>query len=38
MTLPLGNLPHTRYPDPRIERLDARFAYRQGNAEGAMVP
>ena len=32
MSLPLGNLPDTRYPDPRIERLDPRFIYRQGNA------
>jgi gluconolactonase len=32
MSLPLGNLPDTRYPDPRIERLDPRFVYRQGNA------
>jgi gluconolactonase len=32
MTLPLGNLPDTRYPDPRIEALDKRFRYRQGNA------
>ncbi len=32
MTLPLGNLPDTRYPDPRIEPLDARFVYKQGNA------
>jgi gluconolactonase len=32
MTLPLGNLPDTRYPDPHIERLDPRFTYRQGNA------
>src|SRR4051794_36287866 len=30
--LPLGNLPGTRYPDPRIEVLDARFRYKQGNA------
>jgi len=30
--LPLGNLPDTRYPDPRIEPLDRRFIYRQGNA------
>ena len=27
-----GNLPDTRYPDPRIERLDPRFIYKQGNA------
>lgn len=32
MSLPLGNLPDTRYPDPRIEPLDKRFVYRQGNA------
>ena len=32
MTLPLGNLPDTRYPDPRIEVLDKRFVYKQGNA------
>ena len=32
MSLPLGNLPDTRYPDPRIERLDPRFVYKQGNA------
>ncbi len=32
MSLPLGHLPDTRYPDPRIERLDPRFVYRQGNA------
>lgn len=31
-SLPLGHLPGTRYPDPRIEPLDKRFAYRQGNA------
>jgi gluconolactonase len=30
--LPLGDLPGTRYPDPRIEPLDKRFRYRQGNA------
>ena len=29
--MPLGSLPGTRYPDPRIERLDRRFP-RQGNA------
>ena len=29
--LPLGHLPDTRYPDPRVERLDKRFK-RQGNA------
>jgi gluconolactonase len=32
MSLSLGNLPDTRYPDPRIERLDQRFIYKQGNA------
>lgn len=32
MSLPLGNLPDTRYPDARIEPLDKRFVYRQGNA------
>jgi len=32
MSLPLGYLPDTRYPDPRIERLDPRFVYKQGNA------
>jgi len=32
MTLPLGNLPDTRYPDPRIQVLDKRFRYKQGNA------
>jgi gluconolactonase len=31
-TLPLGLLPDTRYPDPRIEVLDSRFRYKQGNA------
>src|ERR1700704_1861514 len=30
-TLPLGPLPGTRYPDPRIEALDARFKYKIGN-------
>jgi gluconolactonase len=29
--LPLGHLPGTRYPDPRIEKLDKRFP-KQGNA------
>jgi gluconolactonase len=29
--LPLGHLPDTRYPDPRIEQLDKRFRC-QGNA------
>ncbi len=28
----LGHLPGTRYPDPRIEALDKRFTYKQGNA------
>jgi gluconolactonase len=32
MSLPLGLLPDTRYPDPRIEVLDRRFRYKQGNA------
>jgi gluconolactonase len=32
MSLPLGYLPDTRYPDPRIEVLDKRFRYKQGNA------
>jgi gluconolactonase len=31
MSLPLGLLPDTRYPDPRIV-LDKRFRYKQGNA------
>jgi gluconolactonase len=30
--LPLGPLPGTRYPDPRIETIDKRFKYKQGNA------
>ena len=30
--MPLGPLPGTRYPDPRIEVLDARFKYKIGNA------
>ncbi|MDR3535883.1 MAG: SMP-30/gluconolactonase/LRE family protein [Acetobacteraceae bacterium] len=30
--LPLGLLPGTRYPDPRIEALDRRFTARQANA------
>jgi gluconolactonase len=30
--LPLGPLPGTRYPDPRIEAMDARFKYKIGNA------
>ena len=29
--LPLGPLPGTRYPDPRIEALDPRFKYKIGN-------
>jgi gluconolactonase len=28
--LPLGNLPDTRYPDPRVEPLDKRFKYKVG--------
>jgi gluconolactonase len=31
-TLPLGDLPNTRYPDPRVEALDKRFKYKVGNA------
>ncbi len=31
-SLALGHLDGTRYPDPRIESLDRRFAARQGNA------
>lgn len=30
--LPLGDLPGTRYPDPRVESLDKRFSARVGNA------
>jgi gluconolactonase len=30
--LPLGPLPGTHYPDPRVEPLDKRFKYKQGNA------
>src|SRR6202000_2683221 len=30
--LPLGVLPGTRYPDPRIESLDKRFTAKIGNA------
>ncbi|KMO12549.1 SMP-30/gluconolactonase/LRE family protein, partial [Methylobacterium platani] len=30
--LPLGDLPGTRYPDPRVEALDKRFRYKVGNA------
>lgn len=29
--LPLGNLPGTRYPDPRVEALDKRFHAKVGN-------
>ena len=29
--LPLGDLPGTRYPDPRVEVLDKRFKYKVGN-------
>jgi len=32
VALPLGPLPATRYPDPRIESFDPRFTARQGNA------
>lgn len=28
----LGDLPNTRYPDPRVEVLDKRFKYKVGNA------
>ena len=31
-TLPLGDLPNWRYPDPRVEELDKRFKYKVGNA------
>jgi gluconolactonase len=31
-TLPLGNLPNTRYPDDRVEVIDKRFKYKVGNA------
>jgi gluconolactonase len=31
-TLPLGDLPNWRYPDPRVEVLDKRFKYKVGNA------
>src|SRR5450759_2333132 len=31
-TLPLGDLPNWRYPDPRVEVLDKSFTYKQGNA------
>jgi len=30
--LPLGNLPDTRYPDPRVEVVDKRFTGKVGNA------
>src|SRR5450759_3415546 len=30
-TLPLGDLPNWRYPDPRVEALDKRFKYKVGN-------
>src|SRR4029077_9511178 len=30
--LPLGPLPGTRYPDPRVEAVDRRFKYKIGNA------
>jgi len=30
--LPLGPLPGTRYPDPRVQALDPRFKYKIGNA------
>ncbi|HEY0525377.1 MAG TPA: SMP-30/gluconolactonase/LRE family protein [Stellaceae bacterium] len=30
--LPLGNLPDTRYPDPRVEVIDKRFKAKVGNA------
>ncbi len=31
-SLPLGDLPGTRYPDPRLESLDKRFGAKVGNA------
>jgi len=31
-TLPLGDLPNWRYPDPRVEVLDKRFTAKVGNA------
>lgn len=31
-SLPLGNLPGWRYPDPRVEALDKRFTAKVGNA------
>ena len=30
--LPLGDLPGTRYPDPRVEAIDKRFRFKVGNA------
>jgi len=30
--LPLGDLPGTRYPDPRVEAIDKRFQFKVGNA------
>ena len=30
--LPLGDLPGTRYPDPRLESLDKRFSAKVGNS------
>lgn len=30
--LPLGDLPGTRYPDPRVESVDKRFSAKIGNA------
>src|SRR4051794_15155979 len=30
--MPLGPLPDTRYPTARVEPLDKRFKYKQGNA------
>jgi gluconolactonase len=32
LRLPLGHLPGTRYPDPRVKALDKRFTARIGNA------
>ena len=29
---PLGPLPDTRYPTARVEAIDKRFKYKQGNA------
>ena len=31
-TLPLGNLPDTRYPESRVEAIDKRFKYKIGQA------